>query len=908
MLGYTPTPEQGKELVLSRCRELGLPDPEVISIPGGLELIWHWNDRMTKILYDNDLYNARFNNDWDAIQKRLYEKFWYLGADPRKLCITVMFRIPGSKDTRKTLKSNDRIIRKLHEGERVESYRDIQRILGLKETRCGEISEVLDEVTRQKWEMFSRKNPELVMDWLADVLRIHPSSKNWVCFGFIDENQKWNHRWAQAFELRKYLLKLIHKPEFSLYDFYVSQGEFFGEKNKKIKRTVENLASINDNFVDLDYKKLVEYRPEITENPSPEEWEELIKAHCEKYGIPLPNDVVFTGGGVHLKWIYDEPISRAYLELWQYIQKLLLLLFKTLGADSASSDAARVLRLVGTFNHKDSPIIKEREVHVIDREFFSGIKITLRELVKGLEASRPENPEEINVVKTEWQETLAQLSIREANMLRPESERQIDFASEEYKRADDEWLENTLRHHKLHVTYLAVEISGVRKWIETYKLHETLKLLYGTPNVKLSLSELKGQELGEKHECLEWIPCSYVVLSRCPGKTFEEQKKNIFARCSKYRGVGIPEPNQIIQVGKILIVEWTYQSILTGRALPRWEDVQEFLSRYFEDCGARDNLEYLKATALLPVPGFEYDGEKARLEYSELTKRYTFNSLAKAVLPFTQKEVEEYKAQKAEEKAKHEPARKIALPEDVSKRILKAPTPLNGKYKVEFQVMALMRYTDIIKLLELQRQEDGEIPQRTRELCCFWALVFARQAGLITTYEEFKAKAEELIWFCGFQFSKECTVKTLSSAYRKEYKATTASLIEILRITPEYQEHMKVLRIGVRGTAKKRQPREEYLSEHTQEREKLWERLGVCRATYFNWKKSGKLASKIKELEEKERKERERLAAEVGKKILDRYLFQASQFPYIYLLTCHRPQKLLSSLRPLLPPKKLPSP
>ena len=871
LLKFTPTPEQGKALILLRCRELGLPEPAMTSTPDGLEIKWYWNDRMTKKLYDHDPYNAKFNKDWEAIQRELYKKFWDLGADPTKLCVTVMFAVPGSKDTRKTLKSNDRIIREIHKGETVESYRDIQRILGMPETSCGEISEVLDEVTQQKWEMFSRDNPELVKDWLADVLRIHPSSNNWVCFGFIDENRKWNNRWAQAFELRQYLSKLVYRPEFTSCDFYVSQGEFFSRND----RTVNNLAAINVSFVDLDYKILVEYRPEIAENPSPEEWEKLVKAHCERFGIPLPNDVVFSGGGVHLKWIYDEAISRAELELWKYAQNLLLSQFKTLGADPNSSDAARVLRLVGTENHKNSPIIHERAVHVIDREFFSGIKISLRGLVEGLEKSQPENPEEITAVKSEWQRTLAQLSIREARMLRPESGREIDLESDEFKKADEDWLENTLRHHKLHATYIAAEISGVRKWIETYHLHDTLRLLYGTPNLKLSLSELKGQECEEKREAIEWIPCNYVVLSRCPGKTFEDKKRNIFARCHEYREVGIPEPNQIITIGNTLLVEWTYQSVLTWRALSRWQDTQEFLCRHFEDWGAMDNPEYLKATALLPVPGFEYDGATARLEYSDLTRRYTFNRLSKAVLPFSQKEAKEGKEKNAAEKAKHEPARKIALPEKVSEKILKAPNTSKGKFNGDFQIMALMRYADIIKLLELQRLESGEIPQRTRELCCFWALVFARQGGLITTYEEFKAKAEELIRFCGLQFSTECTVKTLESAFTKNYSATTAYLIAKLQITPEYQKHMKVLLIGVRATAKKRQPREEYLAEHTQEREKPWEKLGVCRATYFNWKRDGKLPSQVQV--EDQAKENNFIPAQKPvrkeKKILDRYIY-----------------------------------
>ncbi len=882
-LGFTPTPEHGKELVLSRCRELGLPEPYITATPDGLEVKWYWQDRMTKILYEHDLFNSQFNKDWDVIQRRLFEKFWYLGADPKKLCVTVMFSIPGSKDTRKSLKSNDRIIREIHKGETVESYRNIQRILGIKETYCDERPDLYDELDRQKWEQFSIDNSELVKDWLVDVLKIHSSSKNWICFGFIDENRKWNNRWTRANELQKFLLRLIYRPEFNSCDFYVSQGEFFSRNN----RHVDNLASINVSFVDLDYKELVKYRPEITENPSPEEWENLIKAHCQKFGIPLPNDVVFSGGGVHLKWIYDELASRVELPLWQYNQKLLLSQFRTLGADPAAVDAARVLRLVGTLNHKDSPIIKERVVHVIDREFFSGAKISLRELVKNLESSKPENPEEFNAVKSEWQRKLSQLSIKEANMLRPDSEI-IDYDSEDYRKADGYyWLNSTLHHHHPRATYLAAEISGVTKWIETYHLHESLKMLYGTPNLKLSLSELKAQEREEKRDAIEWIPCNYVVLSRCPGETFDEQKKNIFIRCHEYREVGIPEPNQIIKIGSTLLVEWTYQSVLTWRALSRWQVTQEYLCHHFEDWGAMDDLEYLKATALLPVPGFVYDGETARLEYSDLSKRYTFNRLANAVLNFSQKEVKDYKEKKAAEKAKHKPARKIALPENVSEKIINTPQTAEGKSKyknVEFRIMALMRYMDIIQYLELQRLENGEIPQNTRELCCFWALVCARQAGLVTTYEEFKVKAEELIRFCGLQFTGECTVKTLSSAFRKNYLVTTNKLIKILRITPEYQKHMKVLLVGVRATAKKHQSREEWLAEHTQEKEKPWEKLGVCRATYFNWKKAGKLPSQIEWPEEDNFAPVQ--VADAGKKHLDWCLYIMSAIYIDSLIRC----------------------
>jgi len=178
-----------------------------------------------------------------------------------------------------------------------------------------------------------------------------------------------------------------------------------------------------------------------------------------------------------------------------------------------------------------------------------------------------------------------------------------------------------------------------------------------------------------------------------------------------------------------------------------------------------------------------------------------------------------------------------------AQRKLKAKNlPVNVKYG-DFKAMALKRYEDIIKFLDLQKDANGEIPRNTRrELCCFWALVFARQAGLVTTYKEFKAKAEELINFCGGQFANECSVAMLKSAFSKHYSARTNTLIFKLRITPEYQKHMNVLFYRER---KKRQPRAEWLAEHSQEREKPWKKLGICRTKYFDMKRAGTLPSEL---------------------------------------------------------------
>lgn len=138
-----------------------------------------------------------------------------------------------------------------------------------------------------------------------------------------------------------------------------------------------------------------------------------------------------------------------------------------------------------------------------------------------------------------------------------------------------------------------------------------------------------------------------------------------------------------------------------------------------------------------------------------------------------------------------------------------------------------------------------------RELSVFWALVSARQAGLITSYEEFSEMAQNLIDFCGVPFAKECQIKTVKSAFAKDYHAKTTTLLEILQITPKAQKEMKVLRIGQRATSKKqpKQTRAEYLATHDQTRREVWKLYGLSERTYYRRKKAGKLPPLLTQLQ-----------------------------------------------------------
>ena len=822
-LDYIPTPEQGKELVLSECRKHGLPEPRITYTVDGLEVKWYWQDRMTKENPDGNC----FNHDWDRMQEELYRIFWYLGAVDSRLnrglsTITTMFRVPGSLNTTKKLKTEDRVVRDIHEGEIVSSYRDIQRILGLTPSKTER--ENPEEALRQEWEAFSREHGSLALDWEREVLRIHPpTSRNWVCVGSL-QGEKWKAYYIQACDLPRYLMRLAGTPEFSQIDWYVSQGEFQRCNGRK----VSNLAGIRVIFVDLDYKLLKKYHPEITENPTAEEWQELVEEYCASYMLPRPNATIFTGGGMHLKWIYDEPATRAELEDWQYAQKLLLEQFRTLGADPASVDAARVLRLAGTQNQKANPEILDRQVRVMSAETSTERKLTLKGLIEKLETSKPENPEEFNALIAARKKQKPEQPKVEEYTICQKSEKEHPEVPEQI---EADWMKTVLRPNFGNCTYLRIKIGdNPEQIIETSQLREVLRRLYGTPNVKVSLSELTSANLKAS---AEYIPCNYVVLLQCPGATIEEQKANIFERCYGYREKGIPYPNQIIRIGSTLLVVWKYISSLPGYAVSRWEVTQEFLCRHFEDWGAMEKPEYLTETALLPIAGFEYDdGQIARLEYVSKKREYTFDQLATEVLNFSQEEVRKYEEQKQEERAKRAALRKLT--KELAISTAQTETALS-----KFMRMAYERLLDILTLWELRKDKFGEVPEGTRELSVFWALVCARQAGLITSYDEFKETAQKFIEICGQDFQTECRVATVKSAFWKNYQVRTSTLIKRLQITPNEQKLMKVLIVGKDG--KPRQRRAEWLAEHDQERRKPWIALGISRATYFRWKKAGKL-------------------------------------------------------------------
>lgn len=136
---------------------------------------------------------------------------------------------------------------------------------------------------------------------------------------------------------------------------YISQQRFRGW------RRVANLNELGAMYVDLDYHK----RPKLRDMHPLGVLEDALIV-LERAQIPRPTIAIFSGRGLYLLWIH-EAVTRKALPRWNACQKYLWEVLKPLGADRASTDAARVLRLPGSVNGKSGltvePITPPGEIY-----------------------------------------------------------------------------------------------------------------------------------------------------------------------------------------------------------------------------------------------------------------------------------------------------------------------------------------------------------------------------------------------------------------------------------------------------------------------------------------------------------------------------------------------------------------
>jgi len=120
----------------------------------------------------------------------------------------------------------------------------------------------------------------------------------------------------------------------------------------KASRTYRNIVSFNSLFMDIDVGKPGAYATTA-------EALDAVKDFCEVTGMVLPTFEVLSGtGGLHVYWCFDRPVP---FEDWKPLAVALqsaALTYKLKFDPQVTVDAARILRVPNTFNHKKTPALK----------------------------------------------------------------------------------------------------------------------------------------------------------------------------------------------------------------------------------------------------------------------------------------------------------------------------------------------------------------------------------------------------------------------------------------------------------------------------------------------------------------------------------------------------------------------
>jgi hypothetical protein len=130
----------------------------------------------------------------------------------------------------------------------------------------------------------------------------------------------------------------------SRWDVYQSQHWF--ERACRMKAYLKGMGT---SFFDADYYK----EPNHQGKAPSEVWKEMLTLFEEK-GYPLPSSVLCSGQGLYVKWYFSTSLGRERLAYWDILQMRFVEVFRSFGADPASRDASRVLRILGTYNQKNA--------------------------------------------------------------------------------------------------------------------------------------------------------------------------------------------------------------------------------------------------------------------------------------------------------------------------------------------------------------------------------------------------------------------------------------------------------------------------------------------------------------------------------------------------------------------------
>ena len=149
-----------------------------------------------------------------------------------------------------------------------------------------------------------------------------------------------DRKWRQSSYSREEAVEVAANVSAQTVSAYLGQNGFRDTGT----RTVDSVSALTGVFVDLDT-----YNVGLT-FAGPDDVLDAIAALVPR--LPAPTLVISSGRGWYASWVFPNPLPASDLGRWQYVENALVEVLAPLGADPVAKDAARVLRIAGSFNPK----------------------------------------------------------------------------------------------------------------------------------------------------------------------------------------------------------------------------------------------------------------------------------------------------------------------------------------------------------------------------------------------------------------------------------------------------------------------------------------------------------------------------------------------------------------------------
>jgi len=149
---------------------------------------------------------------------------------------------------------------------------------------------------------------------------------------------------------------------------YLSQHRFRGRS-----RRASMLSGLSCQHLDLDYYKLTSHSVR-TVLGSDDDAVDAILTRCLDAGVSAPSQIVRSGRGLYVKWLFTTFVPAAAAPRWRAVQHALHALFTDFGSDPKALDSSRVLRVVGSWHAGAGAAVQQ---------IYAGPALTLDELARG---------------------------------------------------------------------------------------------------------------------------------------------------------------------------------------------------------------------------------------------------------------------------------------------------------------------------------------------------------------------------------------------------------------------------------------------------------------------------------------------------------------------------------------------